>query len=164
MTKIKWLRGSAAKSDAYTGSPGEIVIDTTNHRIRVQDGETAGGSAIALKSDLPTKLSQLTDDVGVWKRTELTKVSQLTNDSGFWSKSSLTKTSQLTNDSGYKTGHCSYCTHCSYCNQCGNCYNCTTVNCTTVNCTTVKCSVYDDCSYCSGNCSSDCSQCDCCDN
>ena len=131
--KIKWLRGSAAKADAYTGIPGEIVIDTTNHRIRVHDGEAAGGSAIALKSDLPTKLSQLTDDVGVWKRTELTKVSQLTN------------------DSGYKTGHCSYCTHCSYCNQCGNCYNCTTVN-----CTTVQCSAYSYCTRCQ-----DCN-CDCC--
>ena len=153
MTKIQkllWLRGKTAANDTFAGKTGEISIDTETNRIRVHDGEAAGGSAIALKSDLPTTLSQLTDDVGVWKRTELIKVSQLTNDSGFWSKSSLTKTSQLTNDSGYKTGHCSYCTHCSYCNQCGNCYNCTTVN-----CTTVQCSVYDYCTRCK-TCHCDC--------
>ena len=153
MKEILWKGGASAKSDAYIGEKGEIAIDTTYHRIRVHDGTTAGGTALALKSDLPTKLSQLTDDVGVWAKGAITALSQLTDDVGFWKRADLTKISQLTNDSGFQTGHCSYCSHCTYCNQCNNCYdcttiNCTTVNCTTVNCTTVQCSVYGYCTYC----------------
>lgn len=139
LKEILWKGGTAAQNDAYTGSVGEITIDTDNHRIRVHDGATAGGTALALKSDLPTKLSQLTDDVGVWAKGTLTALSQLKDDVGFWKKADLTKISQLTNDSGFLTGHCSYCSHCSYCTQCNNCYNCTTVNCTTVQCATVQC-------------------------
>lgn len=139
LKEILWKGGTAAQNDAYTGYVGEITIDTDNHRIRVHDGATAGGTALALKSDLPTKLSQLTDDVGVWAKGTLTALSQLKDDVGFWKKADLTKISQLTNDSGFLTGHCSYCSHCSYCTQCNNCYNCTTVNCTTVQCATVQC-------------------------
>ena len=139
LKEILWKGGSAEQNDAYTGEPGEITIDTGTHRIRVHDGATAGGTALALKSDLPTKLSQLTDDVGIWAKGTLTALSQLTGDVGFWKKADLTKISQLTNDSGFQTGHCSYCSYCSYCSQCGNCYNCNTVQCTTVNCTTVNC-------------------------
>ena len=148
--KIKWKRGTAAANDAATLEAGEISIDD-GLRIRVHDGETAGGTKLALASDMPTKLSDLTDDLTVWKTSELTKLSQLTDDVGYWKQADLTKVSQLTNDSGFKTGHCSYCTHCSYCSQCGNCHNCNTVNCNTVNCTTVKCTtVY--CTYCDCNC------------
>lgn len=139
LKEILWKGGTAAKNNVYTGEPGEITIDTDNHRVRVHDGATAGGTALALKSDLPTKLSQLTDDVGVWAKGTLTALSQLKDDVGFWKKADLTKISQLTNDSGFLTGHCSYCSHCSYCTQCNNCYNCTTVNCTTVQCATVQC-------------------------
>lgn len=139
LKEILWKGGTAAKNNVYTGEPGEITIDTDNHRVRVHDGATAGGTAIALKSDLPTKLSQLTDDVGMWAKGALTALSQLKDDVGFWKKADLTKISQLTNDSGFQTGHCSYCSYCSYCSQCNNCYNCTTVNCTTVQCATVQC-------------------------
>ena len=139
MKEILWKGGASAKSDAYIGEKGEIAIDTTYHRIRVHDGTTAGGTALALKSDLPTRLSQLTDDVGVWAKGAITALSQLTDDVGFWKKADLTKISQLTNDSGFQTGHCSYCSYCSYCSQCNNCYNCNTVQCTTVQCATVQC-------------------------
>ena len=139
LKEILWKGGTAAKNNVYTGEPGEITIDTDNHRVRVHDGATAGGTALALKSDLPTKLSQLTDDVGVWAKGALTALSQLTDDVGFWKKTGLTKISQLTNDSGFQTGHCSYCSYCSYCSQCNNCYNCNTVQCTTVQCATVQC-------------------------
>ena len=139
MKEILWKGGASAKNNVYTGEPGEITIDTDNHRVRVHDGATAGGTALALKSDLPTKLSQLTDDVGVWAKGALTALSQLTDDVVFWKKTGLTKISQLTNDSGFQTGHCSYCSYCSYCSQCNNCYNCNTVQCTTVQCATVQC-------------------------
>ena len=160
MKEILWKGGTASQNDACTGELGEITIDTDSHRIRVHDGETPGGNALALVSDIPTKLSQLTNDAGAWEKGALTALSQLTDDAGYWKKADLTKLSQLENDAGFVAGHCTYCSHCSYCNQCGNCYNCTTVNCTTVNCTTVKCSVYTNCKYCS-NCSN--CDCDCCD-
>ncbi len=98
LKEILWKGGTAAKNNVYTGEPGEITIDTDNHRVRVHDGATAGGTALALKSDLPTKLSQLTDDVGVWAKGALTALSQLTDDVGFWKKTGLTKISQLTGE------------------------------------------------------------------
>ena len=160
MKEILWKGGTASQNDAYAGDSGEITIDTDSHRIRVHDGETPGGTVLALVSDIPTKLSQLTNDTGAWEKGALTALSQLTDDVGYWKKAELTKLSQLENDAGFVAGHCTYCTHCSYCSQCSNCYDCTTVQCTTVNCTTVKCSVYTNCKYCS---SSNCSNCDCCD-
>ena len=154
--KIRWKRGAAAANDAVTLEAGEISIDD-GLRIRVHDGEAAGGFKLALASDLPVRLSDLADDLAVWKTAELTRLSQLTDDVGYWQKSALTKVSQLQNDSGFKTGHCSYCTHCSYCSQCGNCYNCSTVNCTTVKCTTVNCATVR-CTLCTAsNCDCDCS-------
>lgn len=155
LKEILWKGGTAAKNNVYTGEPGEITIDTDNHRVRVHDGATAGGTALALKSDLPTKLSQLTDDVGVWAKGALTALSQLTDDVGFWKKTGLTKISQLTNDSGFQTGHCSYCSHCTYCSNCGRCNN---VNCHQVQCSQVQCNQVQ-CSQCSGYCSSLCSLC-----
>lgn len=154
--KIQWKRGSAEKNDAYIGEPGEITIDQTNRRIRVHDGTTAGGTALALKSDLPTKLSQLTDDMEVWAKGTITALSQLTDDVGFWKRADLTKISQLANDSGFQTGHCSYCSYCSYCSQCNNCYNCNTVQCTTVQCATVQCNtVKCNTIHCDCNCTDD---------
>lgn len=155
MKEILWKGGASAKSDAYIGEKGEIAIDTTYHRIRVHDGTTAGGTALALKSDLPTRLSQLTDDVGVWAKGAITALSQLTDDVGFWKREDLTKISQLTNDSGFQTGHCSYCSHCTYCSNCGRCNN---VKCSQVQCGQVQCNQVQ-CSQCSGYCSSLCSLC-----
>lgn len=153
---IQWKHGTTAENEAFTGQAKEITVDDDLHTLRVHDGETPGGVILAKVSDLPTQLSDLTDDVGVWRADELTNLSQLTNDKGFWVKGTLTKVSQLTNDKNYLTGHCSYCTHCTYCQQCSNCHNCTTVNCTTINCTTVKCSAYSYCDYCENcHCSDD---------
>ena len=89
----------------------------------VKDGLKTEGE-FALKTDLPTKTSQLNNDSGFAKKTELpkdlgdltntagyakqteipTKTSQLTNDSGLATTSQIpTKVSQLTNDKGYLT-------------------------------------------------------------
>ena len=51
MTILRHLRGTAAKVNNYTGPAGELVIDTTNTQIRVQDGSTAGGVAVAKDED-----------------------------------------------------------------------------------------------------------------
>lgn len=156
---IQWKHGSTEQSEGFTGQAKEITIDDDLHTVRVHDGTTEGGIILVRLSELPIKLSELTDDVGVWRSDELTKLSQLTNDKGFWASGALTKVSQLQNDSGFLTGHCSYCTHCTYCQQCSNCHNCTTINCTTINCTTVKCN-YVNCKKCTAaNCNYYCADC-----
>lgn len=139
MVKTILLRGgSTAEHETFVGAEREITVDTTKKTLVVHDGAT--GHPIARKSDLPTKLSDLTDGIGLWKKSVLTKVSQLTDDVGYWAN--LTKVSQLQNDLNWKTGHCSYCTHCTYCTQCSRCNN---VQCNQVHCNQVKCS---DCSQC----------------
>lgn len=158
--KIYLKRGSSAKVATYTGPARELVVDTGKKTLVVQDGSTIGGIPQAPLSSVPTALSKLTDDVGLWTKSALSKVSELSDDVGYWKSFELTKTSQLTNDKGYLTGHCSYCSYCTYCSNCGRCNS---VQCNQVRCTQVRCS------QCSGECNncsncSNCQQCDCCDN
>lgn len=48
MTRILQIRrGTAAENDNFTGMAGEITMDTTNKTVRVHDGETLGGFALA---------------------------------------------------------------------------------------------------------------------
>lgn len=47
-------RGTTAKNDAFVGLASEITVDTEKHSIRVHDGVTAGGHALALDADLAT--------------------------------------------------------------------------------------------------------------
>ena len=42
-TVLRFLRGTTAQNDAYTGYIGEITIDTEKREIRVHDGSTPGG-------------------------------------------------------------------------------------------------------------------------
>lgn len=42
-TQVQWRRGTASQVAGFTGVTGEIVVDTTNRRLVVQDGVTAGG-------------------------------------------------------------------------------------------------------------------------
>lgn len=42
-TQVQWARGTSAQAAAYTGPAGEIVIDTDDYSLIVQDGATAGG-------------------------------------------------------------------------------------------------------------------------
>lgn len=42
-TEIRWRRGTSAQHAAFTGALGEITVDTTNKRLVVHDGVTAGG-------------------------------------------------------------------------------------------------------------------------
>lgn len=62
-------------------------------------------SDLALKSDIPTKVSELSNDNGyITSEGVPTKLSELTNDSGYITSSGVpTKISQLDNDSGYTT-------------------------------------------------------------
>lgn len=49
MTKnrtIQLYRGTTAQNNAYTGSAGELTMDTTTNELRLHDGSTAGGHII----------------------------------------------------------------------------------------------------------------------
>ena len=47
---IQILRGTTAQNNAYTGSVGELTMDTENNTVRIHDGSTLGGHALANKA------------------------------------------------------------------------------------------------------------------
>lgn len=52
--QLQLRRGSATQVAAFTGALGETVVDTTNNRLVVQDGSTAGGWPAAKLSEVVT--------------------------------------------------------------------------------------------------------------
>ena len=54
--KLQIKRGDTDKNNAYVGQPGEITMDTDAKTIRIHDGETTGGVAMA----------RATDTIGDW--------------------------------------------------------------------------------------------------
>lgn len=50
--QVKRRRDTAANVAAYTGAQGELIVDTTNNRVTVHDGATAGGFAAARLSEV----------------------------------------------------------------------------------------------------------------
>ena len=44
-TILQLRRGTTAENAAYTGSVGEITVDTTLDKVILHDGSTAGGAA-----------------------------------------------------------------------------------------------------------------------
>jgi hypothetical protein len=42
-TQTQFRRGNTTQVQAFTGAPGEIVVDTTRQVLVVQDGVTPGG-------------------------------------------------------------------------------------------------------------------------
>lgn len=44
--QIQLRRGTAAQHENFTGADGEVTVDTTNHTLRVHDGQTVGGTAL----------------------------------------------------------------------------------------------------------------------
>lgn len=54
MSRILQLRrGGSAAHENFTGQIGEITIDTDAKNIRVHDGETPGGTAMARRDEIP---------------------------------------------------------------------------------------------------------------
>jgi hypothetical protein len=51
-TQVQFRRGSASQVAVFTGAQGETVVDTTNNRLVVQDGATAGGFVAGKLADL----------------------------------------------------------------------------------------------------------------
>ncbi|MFZ1962202.1 MAG: hypothetical protein WAU78_01805, partial [Roseiarcus sp.] len=60
--QLQLRRGTAAQVAAFTGAIGEIVVDTTNNRLVVQDGATAGGFPAAKLSDIAANTRAVVSD------------------------------------------------------------------------------------------------------
>ena len=68
-TQVQLRRDTAANVAAFTGAQGEVVVDTTNNRLVVQDGATAGGFAAAKLSEVLTiSAATLLAQGGAWRR------------------------------------------------------------------------------------------------
>ena len=52
--QLQLRRGTASQVVSFTGAQGEVVVDTTNNRIVLQDGSTAGGYPAAKLSEVVT--------------------------------------------------------------------------------------------------------------
>lgn len=59
--QIQIRRGSAAEHATFTGAIGEITMDTTNKTLRVHDGTTPGGTALAKQSDISQIAGKMPD-------------------------------------------------------------------------------------------------------
>jgi hypothetical protein len=51
-TQIQYRRGTSAEHELFTGSQGEITVDTTVNSARIHDGSTIGGTLLAKQSSL----------------------------------------------------------------------------------------------------------------
>lgn len=49
---IPFKTGTTAQNNAYTGTPGEVTIDSTLGTLRVHDGATAGGQSLLRQKDV----------------------------------------------------------------------------------------------------------------
>jgi hypothetical protein len=56
--QVQYRRGTAGQVASFTGAQGELVVDTTNNRVIVQDGATAGGFPAAKLTDVGTVTGQ----------------------------------------------------------------------------------------------------------
>lgn len=61
--KVKFLRGSQEANDIYVGPAGEMTIDVANWRIRIHDGQTAGGVVIPNRADLDNAIADYASGV-----------------------------------------------------------------------------------------------------
>ena len=52
--QLQLRRGTASQVASFTGAQGEVAVDTTDNRIVVQDGATAGGFAAAKLGEVIT--------------------------------------------------------------------------------------------------------------
>ena len=60
--QVQYRRGTASQVAAFTGAQGELVVDTTNNRVVVQDGATAGGFTAAKLAEVVTNTRTAVSD------------------------------------------------------------------------------------------------------
>jgi hypothetical protein len=61
--QLQLRRGTATQVAAFTGVAGELVVDTTNNRLVLQDGATAGGFAAAKLTEIQALTRTAVNDV-----------------------------------------------------------------------------------------------------
>lgn len=92
--RVQWLRNTWANLVALTLPVGMIVVDTTNSRLVVHDGVTAGGTPAPMrksKSGAPTTTDLTTSaEWGIFKDTAGGGVVLAYNDGGVIKKVALT--------------------------------------------------------------------------
>lgn len=57
--QVQLRRGTRTQINSFTGADGEVIVDTTNYTLVVQNGSTAGGFPL-LKENNPTATGNLT--------------------------------------------------------------------------------------------------------
>jgi hypothetical protein len=60
--QLQLRRGTASQVQAFTGAAGEVVMDTTNNRLVVNDGVTAGGAPHAKLAEVITNTRAAVSD------------------------------------------------------------------------------------------------------
>ena len=55
-TTIQLRRGTTAQHDSFTGSVGEITVDTTLNTVRVHDGSNVGGTRLVVYNEVTDRL------------------------------------------------------------------------------------------------------------
>lgn len=66
-TQVQFRRGTTTQNNAFTGAAGEITYDTDVKTLRIHDGTTAGGGAIALTTTATQNVLNKTLSTGsIW--------------------------------------------------------------------------------------------------
>lgn len=96
-TQVQWRRGTASQVAAFTGAAGEVVINTTDNRLVVQDGTTMGGWPAAKQSgDTFTNVQGIT--MGAGAAITLPATSKITSTGGVYNAAQATVASASTVD------------------------------------------------------------------
>ena len=62
-TVIKFVRGTTAQNQTYTGAEGSLSVDTQKWTLRLHDGTTAGGHELASVKDVSTIIEEKVTEV-----------------------------------------------------------------------------------------------------
>ena len=63
--QIQIRRGTTLENDNFTGAIGEVTMDTDAKTLRVHDGETMGGIALARKDEISNITNFIIPDYSV---------------------------------------------------------------------------------------------------
>lgn len=61
--RVQFLRGNTSENDAYTGREGEFTVDTEALTLRLHDGTTQGGKALATLDEVNNLIGGSTGSV-----------------------------------------------------------------------------------------------------
>jgi len=83
-TQLQLRRGTDAENNAFTGAEGEVTVDTTNKTLRVHDGVTQGGFAVAHESDTAkndmSNLTNVGENIANWSSNVTNCITEIPQD------------------------------------------------------------------------------------